>query len=236
MEAIILAGGLGTRLRSVVRDVPKPMAAVNGRPFLEHLMRYWTTRGVRRFVLSVGYLSEVIVDYFGERFEGVPLSYALEEQPLGTGGGLLCALPRIEGACCLALNGDTFFDVDPAQLEALHRRRGVAAAMALFEAPPQGRYMGVLLGEDGRVSKLSVPIDQGAKFCNGGVYWLRKDAFEGSGFEAGGKCSLEADLFEWALAHGAGIAGLPHTGLFIDIGVPEDLLRAGTILAGRNPH
>lgn len=234
MEAIILAGGLGTRLRAVVSDVPKPMAPVDGRPFLEHLLRHWRARGVRRFILSVGYLGEVIVDYFGERFEGVPLSYAVEEQPLGTGGGLLCALPQVEGACCLALNGDTFFDVDPAELEALLRRRGVAAAMALFETPPQGRYMGVLLGDDGRITKLGVPTDQGAKYCNGGVYWLRKDAFQGSGFEAGSRCSLESELFEWVLAHGAGIAGLPNAGLFIDIGVPEDLLRAGTILAGRN--
>jgi D-glycero-alpha-D-manno-heptose 1-phosphate guanylyltransferase len=236
MEAIILAGGLGTRLRSVVSDVPKPMAPVAGRPFLEHLMRHWMTRGVRRVILSVGYLSEVIVEHFGERFEGAPLSYAVELQPLGTGGGLLCALPKVDGPSCLALNGDTFFDVDPGALEALQRRCGVAAAMALFEAPPQGRYMGVLLANDGRVAKLSVPTDQGAKFCNGGVYWLRKDAFRGSGFETGGKCSLEADLFEWLLTRGAGIAGLPNAGLFIDIGVPEDLLRAGTILAGRSPH
>ena len=235
MEAIILAGGLGTRLRSVVSGVPKPMAPVAGRPFLEHLMRHWMTRGVRRFILSVGYLREVIIDHFGERFEGVPVSYAVEQQPLGTGGGLLCALPQVECTCCLALNGDTFFDVDPAELETLQRRCGVAAAMALFEAPAEGRYMGVLLGKDSRVTKLSVPSGEGAKFCNGGVYWLRKDAFQGSGFAAGGTCSLEADLFEWLLAHGAGIAGLPNTGFFIDIGVPEDLRRAGTILAGRNP-
>lgn len=87
MKAIILAGGLGTRLRSVVSDVPKPMAVVGGRPFLSHLMDYWISQGVDGFILSVGYKAEVLQKYFGERYNGIPLFYVVEDRPLGTGGG-----------------------------------------------------------------------------------------------------------------------------------------------------
>ena len=90
-SAVILAGGLGKRLRSAVPDLPKPMAPINGRPFLEHQMRYWIAQGINHFVLSVGYRYKMIIDYFGAQFEGVSLEYVIEEAPLGTGGGLVLA-------------------------------------------------------------------------------------------------------------------------------------------------
>ena len=97
MEAIILAGGLGTRLRPAVPNLPKPMAPVNGRPFLEHQIDYWIRQGVRRFVLSVGYMHEAIEGYFGASYRGAEIAYAVERSPLGTGGGLLLAMDDLQG-------------------------------------------------------------------------------------------------------------------------------------------
>lgn len=225
MEAIVLAGGLGTRLRPVVSEVPKPMAPAAGRPFLEHLMRHWIAHGVTRFVLSVGYLAEVIVRHFGERFEGVPVAYATEEQPLGTGGGLLRALTRIEAPACLALNGDTFFEVDPVALRALHDRLGAAMTLALFEAPAEGRYLGVELTAEGHVAALG---SERSRACNGGVYWLAKEAFAGSGFADGSRCSLESDLLSGLVGRRA-LAASVFSGFFIDIGIPGDWQRADAL-------
>ena len=111
--AIILAGGLGTRLRSAVTDLPKPMAPIGGRPFLEYQLDYWIAQGISRFVLSVGYQHEVIIDHFGTSYEGIELNFVIEETPLGTGGGLLLAAEKVgNDTPFLLLNGDTYFSVD----------------------------------------------------------------------------------------------------------------------------
>src|SRR2546425_12065025 len=116
-EAIVLAGGLGTRLRSVVADVPKPMAPIGGRPFLEYLFDHWIGQGIRRFTLSVGYRHETITGHFGNAYRGVALRYVVEEAPLGTGGALLRTLGAFPGeAPVLLLNGDTYFPVDVERL------------------------------------------------------------------------------------------------------------------------
>ena len=94
--AVILAGGLGTRLRSVISDLPKPMAPINGRPFLEYLICYWIGQGINHFVLSVGYLHQAIIGYFGNQFKGACIDYVIEESPLGTGGGLLLASKKVD--------------------------------------------------------------------------------------------------------------------------------------------
>src|SRR5438067_6674889 len=116
-EAIVLAGGLGTRLRSAVADVPKPMAPIRGRPFLEYLFDHWIDQGIRRFTLSVGYRHEVIVDHFGKAYHGATIRYAVERSPLGTGGALLGTLATFSvEAPVLLLNGDTYFAVDVKRL------------------------------------------------------------------------------------------------------------------------
>ena len=107
MRAILLAGGMGTRLRSVVQDVPKPMAPVAGRPFLSHLLDYLEHEGVDEVVLSVGYLRQVIIDTIGNRHGSISIRYALEDEPLGTGGGLRKAMERVSGFPVFALNADT---------------------------------------------------------------------------------------------------------------------------------
>ena len=112
MEAIILAGGKGTRLQSVVSDVPKPMADVNGRPFLSYLLHFLSTKGVRKVVLSVGYKHEVISNYYSNCFENMSICYAIENEPLGTGGALVESLKQVTDSNVLLLNGDSFFDIN----------------------------------------------------------------------------------------------------------------------------
>ena len=106
--AIILAGGLGARLNNTVPNLPKPMAPINNRPFLEHQMDYWIGQGINRFILSVGYLKDLIIDHFGDKYKKASIEYAIEHKPLGTGGGLLLAAKNITEPF-LVLNGDTFF-------------------------------------------------------------------------------------------------------------------------------
>ncbi|HQT46614.1 MAG TPA: NTP transferase domain-containing protein [Acidocella sp.] len=224
--AIILAGGLGTRLRAVVPDRPKPMALINGRPFLVHLMDYWLGQGVDRFVLSVGYRHDMIQDFFGSSYRGAPLAYAMEEAPLGTGGGLLLALPQAGDETCLLLNGDTFFAVPLPALLACHAERGADWTLSLFRAAEADRYMGVQRAADGRIEDLAAGRGEVGGYANGGVYALEPAAVRGCGFAPGIKLSLEDDLLPRLQRQNARLFGLACPGMFIDIGVPADYQRA----------
>jgi D-glycero-alpha-D-manno-heptose 1-phosphate guanylyltransferase len=120
MEAIILAGGFGTRLQQVLDDKPKSMAPVNGRPFLEYLLDYLNTEGVRHVVLSVGYKRDIIMNYFGTSYRDIKIDYAIEEVPMGTGGGIRMALWKIDGKRAFAMNGDSMFRLDLQKLCCFH--------------------------------------------------------------------------------------------------------------------
>lgn len=229
MDAVILAGGLGTRLRSLVPDVPKPMAEVEGRPFLEYQLRYWIEQGIDRFVLSVGYKHEAIVTHFGGAFEGARVDYAIEEAPLGTGGGLLLAIEELRGEeAFLLLNGDTFFEVDLAALRRFHSEHLADLTMCLFESDRQGRYMGITLDENQRVVSLAEASLGG--LVNGGVYLVGSRSFAGMRWKGRSKISLESELLPAVKEAGKGLFGFRCNSRFIDIGVPEDYLRSGAIL------
>lgn len=230
-SAIILAGGLGTRLRAVVPDRPKPMALVNGKPFLVHLLDYWLGQGVDRFVLSVGYRYEMIRQFFGTSYRGAQLDYAVEESPLGTGGGLLLALARLEDdATCLLLNGDTFFAVQAATVLDFHVNQQAAWTMSLFRATEANRYMGVQLGADGQIQNLAAGRGEVGAYANGGVYALNPATIRNFGFPAATKLSLEDEMLPRMHEEGKPLYGLEHAGTFIDIGVPSDYERAQEIL------
>lgn len=230
--AIILAGGLGTRLSGVVQDRPKPLAPINGRPFLEHQMDYWMAQGIRRFILSVGFRREQIMQHFGGNYRGCAVEYAEELTPLGTGGGLLMAAQKLsDTATCLVLNGDTFFEVDLAALENFHRTRKAALSVALFEVASNDRYMGVQVQQDdGIVSFRSQP--GASQLANGGVYLMDANLFENLPWQVGDKLSLEEDLFAHFLSSGKKLYGMVCPGRFIDIGVPEDYFRAAGVIEG----
>jgi D-glycero-alpha-D-manno-heptose 1-phosphate guanylyltransferase len=231
-SAVILAGGLGTRLRSVVSDVPKPMAPVGGRPFLEYQLEYWINQGISRFVLSVGYRHEAITEHFGSRYKGVQLEYAVEEQPLGTGGGLLLAAEKLkQDTPFLLLNGDTYFEADWNVLDACAVEHDADWCFSLFKTSEKGRYMGIEMSDQGLITSLKSGVEQGPRLANGGVYWVHPRALSGD-WRSGERLSLEDDLFPQALAAGRRILGIEFRGTFIDIGVPDDYHRAPSLLAG----
>jgi len=205
--AILLAGGLGTRLRPVVSDVPKAMAPVQGKPFLAHLLEHLARQGIRDVILGVGYKKELIKNYFGGSYGPVRIRYSQEEEPLGTGGALRKAMHRVEDAA-FVLNGDTFFDIDLRALRKEHRETGADITIALT-AVTGDRYGAVSAGE--------------GTFSNGGTYYLSKKVFDN--IETPEQCSFEKDVIE-KYKDTLDIRGKVFDGYFIDIGVPEDYARA----------
>jgi len=232
-SAIILAGGLGTRLRSAVPDLPKPMAPVAGRPFLEYQLDYWIGQGVERFVLSVGYRHEAIVAHFGTQHRGVPLQYAVERAPLGTGGGLLLALDLLadQQRPFLLLNGDTYFEVDLTALHEFHVRRQSDWTFSLFRSSEAGRYMGMGIDDEGHITALKSGTAEPGRLANGGVYLVDPSVLRARPWVAGGKLSLEDDILPVAFGSGRRLYGFECAGAFIDIGVPADYQRAAALLA-----
>ena len=229
MEAIVLAGGLGTRLRAAVPDLPKPMAPVGGRPFLEYLLGYWAGQGVTRFIVSVGYRREAITGHFGDAWRGVAVSYAIEHAPLGTGGGLLLASASLAApGPFLVLNGDTYFEVALGALRDFHAARRAQVTLSLFRSPQQGRYTGIRTGANGEVLSLDAGEKDG--LANGGVYLMERSLLEDAPRHADQPCSFESDILPDALRAGKRVYGREFSGTFIDIGVPEDYARAATLL------
>ena len=229
--AIILAGGMGTRLRQAVPDLPKPMAPISGRPFLEHQMDYWIDQGVKQFVLSVGYMKEVIMDHFGTSYRSTPLTYAIENKPLGTGGGLLLAAQGLNEPI-LVLNGDTFFEVDLSELLSFHILHASDWTFALFRTDEVGRYMGMEVRENGSIGSLKSDTSKEGRLANGGVYLVNPSLLARTKLLPGSKLSLEDELLPAFVAEGCKLYGLECVRNFIDIGVPSDYYRADKIL----PH
>lgn len=229
MEAIVLAGGLGTRLRAAVPDLPKPMAPVNGRPFLERLLDYWIAQGVTRFVLSTGYRHDVLAAHFGASYRGTALEHAVENRPLGTGGGLLLASGSLdEAGPFLVLNGDTYFEVPLATLREFHAAHRAEATLSLFRTPQQGRYTGIYVGKAGEIRSFGTGARGG--LANGGVYLMELSLLEGGPWQPEAAVSLEEDILPFAVQAGKRVYGMECAGRFLDIGVPEDYARAAAVL------
>jgi len=217
MEAIILAGGLGTRLRSVVSEVPKCMAPVDGRPFLQYMLEWLSRYDVSHVVLSVGYLKEVIFSFMDSRACPFEISYAVEEEPLGTGGGIRLALTKCREDRVIVLNGDTFFDVD---LEALSFSAPVT--LALKPMRDFDRY-GAVDWDGELVTGFHEKAACAEGLINGGVYALVRSQLDFAFYPK--RFSFEKDLLE-PLAAAHLVAGQVQDGYFIDIGIPEDYARA----------
>lgn len=229
--AIILAGGFGTRLRSTVPSLPKPMAPIGSRPFLEYQLDYWITQEISHFILSVGYRYEAIIDHFGSSYKGAKLDYVIEKNPLGTGGGLLLAAEKInDDAPFLLLNGDTYFAVDLKSLVKFSQENEADLCFSLFRTSEEGRYMGMDISPQGQIISLKSSIGHPDRLANGGVYWVRPCALHRGEFIAGDKVSLENDFFPAAMASGDRLFGVEFSGTFIDIGVPDDYHRASELL------
>ena len=228
--AIILAGGLGTRLRETIPNLPKPMAPINGRPFLEYQIAYWAAQGVENFILSVGYKHEIIIEHFGTTWQGMSIKYVVEQVPLGTGGGLLLAAEGIEDDF-LVLNGDTFFEVDLKVLNQFHAERQSEWTFALFRTSEVGRYMGMEISTSGAIDALQSNMEQSGRLANGGAYLLEASVLDR--YNSGGKekISLEGDILPNLHYQGSRLYGVEQHGRFIDIGLPQDYDRASQMLS-----
>ncbi|HNY03288.1 MAG TPA: nucleotidyltransferase family protein [Bacteroidales bacterium] len=224
MEAIVLAGGFGTRIRHVIGDIPKPMAPVNGRPFLEYLLDELIDGGVTRAILSVGFRSEAIIGHFGERYRDLPLDYAVETEPLGTGGGIRLALWKASELRALVINGDSLFRIDFRAMMDLHLKKKADATLALRKMSDTGRYGRVMMNRNRRITGFEEKrADAGPGYINGGVYIVEKYFLMEPDFR--GKFSMEKDCFE-RLYPEAAFFGFPSEGYFVDIGIPEDYQKA----------
>jgi D-glycero-alpha-D-manno-heptose 1-phosphate guanylyltransferase len=231
MQAIILAGGKGTRLQVEVPDLPKPLAPVGGRPFLEHQMAYWILQGVDRFILSVGYKAEMIMASVGARFCDAEIVYAVEDQPLGTGGALLHAKRQLRlNERFIVVNGDTFFDLPLPDLGRFHAEKKSDWTLTLFQTKDTERYLGVTLDEDGRLVSLSTRSVQNDVWANGGVYMISPGVLDPVAKRFKGGASLEGEIIPALMALNSAIYGIRCNGRFIDIGVPDDYRRAADIL------
>lgn len=229
-EMLILAGGFGTRLKSVISEVPKPMAPVAGRPFLAYLLDHWVGQGIRRFVLSTGHLASVVESYFGNAYGGAQIAYVREQSPLGTGGALRLALDVAvwSSETAVVANGDTWFPISLQRLCDDAERQQNPFTLALKEIAENERYAGITLSADGKVESFGVR-STGTCHINGGCYLFNVGAIrkELSGMPS--SFSLENDFLVPFAARGlvgASIQDQP----FLDIGVPEDYQRAAIFL------
>jgi len=227
MEAIVLAGGFGTRLASRLDGVPKPMAPVAGRPFLEILLTQLRCAGCARVLLSVGHLHNVIQDYFGSAFDGMSIDYVIESVPLGTGGAIRLALAKATEESVLVLNGDTFLSADFAGMLRFHAAEAATVTIAVIHQPDIARYGGVVI-EGNRIVGFDEKGCSGPGWINGGAYVLSKNLAWPPALAQ--KFSIERDVFVPQVAR-LRPAAYKVDGYFLDIGIPEDLDRAQTELA-----
>ena len=222
-DAVILAGGFGTRLSHVVSDVPKPMAPVYGRPFLCYLLDRLADAGIQRVVLATGYMHEVIETYFGTMYRGLEIIYSNEDQPLFTGGAIRQAAEKIQSEDFVVLNGDTLFDIDFQQLYDFHTSHDAHLSIALRRVEDTGRYGAVTCENDRIVAFHEKTDSQGAGDINGGIYAINRAWLLNQDLPT--KFSFEKELMQ-PLAGDPHFYGLSFNDYFIDIGVPEDYFRA----------
>ena len=229
MDLFILAGGLGTRLRELVKDVPKPMALVKDEPFLSHVMRYWKNQGIKKIYISIGYLGKVIKDYYGKSFEGTEIDYIIENTPLGTGGAFIKFIKEFNSSNpFLMINGDTFFKVNLRNIVKYHNSSNSTLTICAFQTENSNRYSNILHDEKGRIIKFGFKNSfiKEKIICNGGVYMICPSI---KNYLVGYKkkeCSLENDLFNFLITRNINMFVKTYDSPFLDIGLPNDYKRA----------
>ena len=238
MQAVILAGGLGMRLREVVAERPKAMAAVAGKPFLAYLIEQLRAQGLSDVVLCVGHLGDQIRDHFGDGSRwGVSIRYAVEQELLGTAGALKNAEPFIDGTF-LVLNGDSYLDDDLRQVVAFHERRrtipqmvGTVATVTVDDA---AAYGALELGPRLRIAGFAEKGASGWGWINAGVYALEPQVLEV--IPAGRPVSLERETFPRLLEQGYYLYACPMEGFFVDIGTPQGYRAFQSYIAAKGPQ
>lgn len=223
MECIILAGGLGTRLRNTIGDYPKCMAEVNGKPFLHYIFTYLQAQGCTRTLLSLGYKHEIILKWLETEAPGFETDYVIEEEPLGTGGGIQLAMHKAVTTDVAVVNGDTLFQADLDTLMAFHKEVNAETTLALKEMYDFDRYGVVQTDEQGRILSFEEKQKREQGAINGGIYVINKGRFLERNLPV--KFSFEKDYLEAFVAENR-FYGCRSEGYFIDIGIAEDYHRS----------
>lgn len=223
MQAILLAGGLGTRLRSVVNDRPKPMALIDGRPFMEYVIHGLSAHGVDEIIFAVGYKGSMVEEHFGDGSAfGVKVFYAYEEELLGTAGAIKNAGRFVTGDDFLVLNADTYYQMDYSRLRRVRRDYNLDMALVLREVPDISRYGEAVLDGVMLAGFNEKTPDARPGTINGGVYLMSRDLLAEI---PEGKVSLENEMIPRWMKEGRRLGGFVNDGYFIDIGVPEDYFK-----------
>jgi len=223
-DVIILAGGLGTRLSSTIGAVPKGMAMVAGKPFLDYLLTYLRNSGLPNVILSVGYLNEQIINHFGNFWFGSTIVYSIEPEPLGTGGALKEALKYCTSENVLVMNGDTIFAIDLINMYKTQERTNADVVIALRKVKDAGRYGSIVMNRKGRILEFKEKDPSvGRGLVNGGIYLMKRMLVERNPLPD--KFSLERDLFATACKT-RNFQGVEYDNYFLDIGIPSDYEKA----------
>lgn len=218
MEAVILSGGKGTRLQSVIKDIPKTMADVNGTPFLETTLQWLNSFNINKVILAVGYKKEYIKKYFGNNYKNINLIYSEEEEPLGTGGAIKKALKECVDDNVIVMNGDVLARVDLNKMYEKHLSLGSVMTIAVKEMTNFDRFGVVKFNKD-RITRFEEKKYVEKGFMNTGIYIMNKDIFENK--IENKSFSIENDYLSKYIDKDK-ISPFIFAGEFIDIGIPED--------------
>ncbi len=226
LEALILAGGLGRRLRTVVSDVPKPMAPINGRPFLGYILDQLTKSDFKKIYISVGYLADSVIEKFRYNYNGLEIEYVRENEALGTGGAISKGLQRCSEEWVFVMNGDTYLEPDYVSMLDFARAadKPIILGANLLDV---SRY-GVLVTKRGGLVSFGEKSASGPGKINAGLYCLPRNLHTPQ--SASHPFSFEKDWLPYLIKE-YGVGVLEYSGLFIDIGVPEDLEKARNLFA-----
>ena len=226
-EAIVLAGGLGTRLQQVLPDFPKCMAPINGKPFLTFVLDYLENQNIDKVILSVGYRKEHIINYFGKSYRSLEIIYSIENEPLGTGGAIKQALDYCTNKLAFIVNGDTYFKPDLAAMSHLHQKAEADISIAVKHMTDTSRYGLVVADQNGKIvefrekDKLST-----GGWINGGIYLIKKTVFDTFQQQ---KFSIENDVFKVSCEN-IHLHAFQTDAFFLDIGIPADYRKAQILL------
>lgn len=222
IEAIILAGGKGSRLQRVVKDIPKPMAVVGEKPFLEYLIMQLQRSCISNIIISTGYMGDAIQSHFGRGDKwGVNIRYSPETEPLGTAGAVKKGACLVKGKQFIVMNGDSFFDFDMEDMLGYHDAKKGIGTVGLACVEDTSRYGRVEMDENGRIERFIEKGAAGSGFINAGVYLFERELV--SHIEGDGFISLENEILPPLI--GRGLFGWVHKGYFVDIGVPDAYLQ-----------
>lgn len=232
-EAILLAGGLGTRIKDILPDIPKCMAPVSGKPFLTYVLSYLETQGIDKVILSVGYLKDHIINYFGNKYQTISITYSIENEPLGTGGAIRLALSRSHSENVFVLNGDTFFTINMAAMNQFHLESGSGITIAVKHVDDASRYGVVEINNKNRITSFREKENNtGCNWINGGVYLINNQILKHLNKE---KFSFENDFLK-RYHSSLDFYAFKSNDFFLDMGIPEDYNLAQEVLLKPDNH